>query len=441
MKFPQDFLWGVATASYQIEGAELEDGRGECIWTRYSRTPGMVLDGGTGEIACDHYHRYPQDIALMKDVGVDAYRFSISWPRILPQGVGQINEAGLDFYSRLVDEMLIKGIQPWATLYHWDLPQALQDRGGWANPEIVDWFADYTEIVVKALWDRVKGWITLNEPWCSAFLGYEIGRHAPGIQDPVQAYRAAHHLLLSHGAAIPILRQHAPTALHGITLNLCPQQPGTDKPEDIKAAALAEANANAWFLDPIYKGTYPANLVEHLRPILDGLDLDEIKKAAVPIDFLGINYYMRWMVVADPENPSRWKSYSHEGDWTDMGWEIYPEGLRAELVRVENEYHPGAIYITENGAAFPEPETVEGDVLEDPRRVAFYQGYLTACGEAIEEGVPLKGYFAWSFMDNFEWGYGYTKRFGLFHVDYQTQRRTPKRSALYYQTLLKTGQV
>ena len=441
MKFPQDFLWGVATASYQIEGAELEDGRGECIWTRYSRTPGMVLNGDTGAVACDHYHRYPEDIALMKQLGLDAYRFSISWPRILPDGVGRINEAGLDFYSRIIDELLEQGIQPWATLYHWDLPQALQDKGGWANADIVNWFADYTDIVLKAFGDRVPGWITLNEPWCSAFLGYLIGRHAPGVQNPVQAFRAAHHLLLSHGAAMPIMRHHAPNAQHGITLNLCPQQPGTDKPEDIEAAALAEEQANAWFMDPVFKGTYPEKLVKHLGPILDGLDLDEIKRAAVPMDFLGVNYYMRWMVVADPEAPSGWRSYSHEGEWTDMGWEIYPDGMRDELIRVTKEYGPEKIYITENGAAFPDPETVEGDVLEDPMRVDFYKGYLGGAAQAIEAGVPLKGYFAWSFMDNFEWGWGYTKRFGLVHVDYQTQRRTLKRSALYYQSLLQTGQV
>ncbi len=442
MPFPKDFLWGTATASYQIEGAAREDGRGECIWTRFSHTPGKVECGDTGDVACDHYHRYTDDVALMRELNVPAYRFSISWPRVLPQGTIEINEQGLDFYDRLVDELLKAGIQPWVTLYHWDLPQALEDKGGWTNPDMVKWFADYTAVATRVLGDRVKHWITLNEPWCSAMLGYLFGVHAPGIKDQVAAYRAAHHLLLAHGAAMPIIRQHSSNAQAGITLNLAPHIPATDHPEDVHLARYGDGFQNRWFLDPVFKGEYPADMVKVLtaRGALDGLDLSAIEGAAVPMDFLGINYYMRWVLAHVPGQPEEARNaFPPEAEFTDMEWEINGPAMADMLVRVHEEYGPKAIYITENGAAFPEPDTATNGVVEDPRRVAFYKQYFAAAEDAIQRGAPLKGYFVWSFMDNFEWAYGYTKRFGIVHVDYQTQKRTPKRSALYLRDVIQTG--
>jgi beta-glucosidase len=438
MAFPNDFLWGVATASYQIEGAAQEDGRGECIWTRFSHTPGKVKRGDTGDVACNHYELYKEDVALMKQIGVDAYRFSLSWPRVLPRGEGEINESGLDFYSRLVDELLAEGITPWATLYHWDLPQALQDKGGWANPDSVKWFTDYANIVTSALGDRIKHWITFNEPWCTAFLGHDIGIHAPGIHNRNMAYKVAHHLLLSHGEVVPIIRANSSGAKAGITLNLAPAEPASDDPRDIHVANRADAYQNTWFLDPVFKGKYPEFGVKEFAPFLDGIDLDAVKVAAVPTDFLGINYYMRFIYAHDPQRPGESRNvFPADAQFTDMGWEIYPDGLRQTLVRVRDEYAPAEIYVTENGAAFPEPDTVNGDVLEDPDRVAFLRGYFGAAEQAIAEGVPLRGYFVWSFLDNFEWAEGYTKRFGIVHVDYQSQKRTLKRSAHFLHDMIK----
>lgn len=444
MPFPKDFLWGVAASSYQIEGAAREDGRGECIWTRYSHTPGKVRNGDTGDVANDHYHRYPGDIGLVREFGFASYRLSISWPRILPAGTGAVNEAGLAFYDRLIDTMLAEGILPFVTLYHWDLPQALQDRGGWPNPDSPKWFAEYAAIVVARLGDRVKHWITHNEPWCAAFLGYMFGEHAPGIRDPKQAFAAAHHLLISHGLAVPLIRQNSPGAQVGITLNLVPHEPATKDPFDVHEARRDDTLANPWFLDPIFRGEYPAWGVQEFAPALEGLDLSAVKAAMVPNDFLGINYYMRWIHGhTGPDTPggapqSR-NTFSPDAEFTDMGWEIYPCGMYDMLHRVTREYGPIPLYITENGAAFPEPDTVEGTILEDPKRVAFYKGYLTAAEQAIDEGVPLKGFFAWSLMDNFEWAHGYSKRFGIVHVDYKTQKRTPKRSAFYLREVARTG--
>lgn len=442
MAFSKDFIWGVATASYQIEGAALEDGRGECIWTHFSHTPGKVKQGDTGDVACNHYHLFKDDVGLMKKIGVDAYRFSISWPRVLPHGEGAINENGLDFYSRLVDELLAQDITPWATIYHWDLPQSLQDRGGWANPDSVKWFTEYTNIVTSALGDRIKNWITLNEPWCTAFLGYDIGAHAPGIQDCKQAYAAAHHLLLSHGYSVPIIRANSKDSQVGITLNLAPHVAASDDPKDVFLAKRADAYQNTWFLDPVMKGHYPEFGVEHFAPFLEGLDLEAVKVAAVPTDFLGINYYMRFIYAYNPENPEvPLNPFPSTSEFTDMGWEIYPDGLEQMLTRVHEDYHPPAIYVTENGAAFPEPESVSGDVLEDPRRVSFLKGYFEAAERAIAKGVPLKGYFVWSFLDNFEWAEGYTKRFGIVHVDYKSQKRTLKSSAHYLHDVIHSRAV
>ncbi len=442
MPFPSNFLWGAATASYQIEGAALEDGRSECIWTRFSHTPGKVKNGDTGDVACDHYHRYPQDIELMQSLGLRGYRFSISWPRVLPGGTGAINTAGLDFYDRLVDGLLSVGIMPAATLYHWDLPQVLEDRGGWTNAEIVNWFADYTEIVTKRLGDRVKFWMTLNEPWCTAFLGYHLGVHAPGITDEKMAYRAAHHTMLAHAAAVPIIRANSLHAQVGIALNLAPQTPATDHPEDVRLARRADAYQNRWFLDAVFKGSYPPDLVEDLqaRGILDGLDISPVSGVNLPLDFLGVNYYMRFFVAHDPDQPGRFTSPFPPGTpMTAMDWEIYPQGMADMLLRVTREYNPPPMYITENGAAFAEPDHVEGDVLEDPHRVDFLRTYFAAAEDAIAQGAPLAGYFVWSLLDNFEWAEGYTKRFGIVHVDFETQKRTPKRSAHYLRDVIRSG--
>lgn len=443
MPFPQDFIWGTAAASYQIEGATKEGGRGECIWERFSHTPGKVFQGHTGEIACDHYHRYPEDVALMKSLGMDSYRFSISWARIQPTGEGAVNQPGLDFYNRLVDEIIRAGMTPAATMYHWDLPQALQDKGGWTNSDMPKWFTDYADIITKSLGDRVKFWITLNEPWCTSMLGYKIGVHAPGITDIKQAYKAAHQTLLTHAAAVAVVRENVPDAQVGITLNLSVQEAASDDPEDVRLARIEDGTANRWFLDPLYKGEYPADIVTFLneQDALEGIDLSEVKAATVKTDFLGINYYMRFVIKSDPDQPGKiMHNFPADADYTDMGWEIYPDGLYQMLMRVHNEYHPPAIYITENGAAFPEPEHLDPnvEVLEDPRRVDFLKGYIGAVERAVDEGAPVKGYYVWSFMDNFEWGEGYNKRFGIVHVDYETQKRTPKRSALYFSQLAQS---
>lgn len=441
MSFPDDFLWGAATSSYQIEGAALEDGRGECIWTRFSHTPGNTFNGDTGDVACDHYHRYRQDVALMASLGLQAYRFSISWPRVIPQGTGATNPAGLDFYDRLVDELLAHGIQPFITLYHWDLPQALQDRGGWENPDSIAWFVDYAALMAQRLGDRVRHWITHNEPWVVAFIGHYFGRHAPGKRDLIAAYRVAHHILLSHGAAVPAIRQLAPGVQAGITLDLVDIQPASDSPDDIAAAHREDGFKNRWFLDAIFKGRYPNDIVSHLGGTLEGLDLAAIQRAAVPIDFLGVNYYSRNVITASPHGLFNSQTVPMDGKpHTAMGWEVYPEGLRNVLVRVTREYAPPAIYVTENGAAYDDPLPADG-VVEDPLRQAYLAAHCQACAEAIAQGAPLRGYFAWSLMDNFEWAEGYRMRFGLVYVDFATLERIPKRSALFYRDWIAAQRV
>ncbi len=436
MEFPDHFLWGAATSSYQIEGAAQEDGRGECIWTRFSHTPGNTYNGDTGDVACDHYHRYRQDVALMASLGLQAYRFSISWPRVIPQGTGAINPAGLDFYDRLVDELLAHNIQPFVTLYHWDLPQALQDRGGWENADSIAWFTNYAALMAQRLGDRVRHWITHNEPWVVAFVGHYFGRHAPGKCNLAAAYRVAHHVLLSHGEAVPAIRQVAPGVQVGITLDLVDFQPASESADDIAAAHREDGFKNRWFLDAVFKGRYPDDMVTRLGATLDGLDLDTVQRAAVPLDFLGINYYSRNVIAAGPHGPLNTQHVHVDGrPHTAMGWEVYPDGLRNVLVRVTREYAPPALYVTENGAAYDDPPPVNG-VVEDPQRQAYLAAHVQACAEAIAQGVPLRGYFAWSLMDNFEWAEGYRMRFGLVYVDFATQERIPKRSALYYRDLI-----
>jgi beta-glucosidase len=438
MTFPLDFLWGAATSSYQIEGGGLSEGRGECIWYRFSHTPGNVKNDDNGDLACDHLHRYRDDVALMAQLGLKAYRFSTAWARVLPNGTGAVNPAGLDFYDRLTDELLRHHLQPFLTLYHWDLPQALQDRGGWENPDSAHWFADYTDVMTRRLGDRVKTWITLNEPWCIAILSNLIGEHAPGKRDPVSAYRVAHHLHLAHGAAMQVIRRNAPGVPAGITLNLTPADPASDSDPDRQAAAYFDGWFNRWFLDPVFKGEYPDDMVELFTPILGGLDLDAVKAAAQPMDFLGINYYSRAVVRQnrDPNSPLPFESIRPDGsEYTAMNWEVSPASLTSLLVRVQHDYAPPVMYITENGSAYDDPPPVEG-LVDDPPRRAYLEAHLRACHAAIEQGAKLGGYFAWSLLDNFEWAHGYEKRFGIIHVDFATQQRTLKRTAAYYRDVI-----
>ncbi len=441
LSFPADFTWGAATAAYQIEGAVKEDGRGPSIWDTYSHTPGRVVGGDTGDVACDHYHRYREDVAAMAALGLPAYRFSVAWPRLQPGGRGPVNPAGLDFYRRLVDELLGAGIEPWITLYHWDLPQELEDAGGWPERDTAARFADYASLVAQALGDRVSHFTTLNEPWCSAFLGYASGDHAPGRREPARAVVAAHHLMLGHGLAVQAIRAARPSAEVGVTLNLYAVSPVS--PEDADAARRIDGLANRIFLDPVLLGRYPDDVVSDLRDVtgfdhvLDG-DLVTVSQR---LDYLGVNYYSRYVVGGTgPDgwrSPSAWPGservhFASRGyPVTAMDWEIDPDGLYEVLRRVHDGYPAVPIYITENGAAYDDEVAPDGTV-DDPDRVAYFDGHLRAMHRAITDGVPLKGYFAWSLMDNFEWSWGYGKRFGIMYVDYRTQRRIPKTSAGWY---------
>jgi beta-glucosidase len=424
MRFPEGFTWGVATASYQIEGAVAEDGRSPSIWDTFSHTPGAVLNGDTGDVADDHYHRYREDVDLLGDLGVGSYRFSLAWPRLQPDGRGPLNEAGIDFYARLVDALLERGVTPWVTLYHWDLPQVLQDEGGWPARDTAERFAEYAAAVYERLHDRVAYWTTLNEPWVAAYTGHAEGRHAPGLQDPVAAVRAAHHMLLGHGLAIEAMRAQGDAASRfGITLNLSPVAAASDAAADADAARRIDGLLNRQLLDALLLGRGAGG--DH---VLDG----DLRRVAAPLDFLGINYYMRYVVRAGEAGgaPSPWvgsedvEFVSRGLPRTDMGWEIDADGMYDVLMRVHRDYSPPPLYITENGAAF--------DGVADPERIAYLDAHLRAAHRAIEDGVDLRGYFVWTLMDNFEWARGYSMRFGLVHVDYETLRRTPKDSARWY---------
>jgi beta-glucosidase len=450
LSFPTGFVWGVATSSYQIEGAAQEDGRGESIWDRFSHTPGKIEDGSTGDVACDHYHRWREDIALMKDLGLQAYRFSIAWPRILPNGRGPVNQAGLDFYSRLVDGLLAAGITPFPTLYHWDLPQPLEDAGGWPARATAEAFVEYADATSRALGDRVKHWITHNEPWCASLLSYQIGEHAPGRHDWPAALAAAHHLLLSHGWAVPVLRQNSPGAEVGITLNFSPATPASSNPDDVAAARRYDGYFNRWFADPLYRGAYPDDMVaaytaEGYLPAggPEFVHSRDLAAMAAPIDFLGVNYYSRAVIGNAGEaatDPTPEQIAEAQNEHTEMGWEVYPAGLHDLLVRLETDYHPGKLYITENGASYSDGPNAEGHV-PDERRRRYLRDHFVAAKRAMDEGVPLAGYFVWSLMDNFEWAKGYTQRFGIVWVDYTTQQRLPKDSALWYRRVIAANAV
>lgn len=443
LNFPSDFRWGTATASYQIEGAVHEDGRGESIWDRFCATPGKVLNNENGDVACDHYHRYREDIQLMQELGLNAYRFSLAWPRILPMGKGQVNAAGLDFYDRLVDAVLAAGIEPFATLYHWDLPQALQDEvGGWASRETAYAFAEYADIVSRRLGDRVHQWITLNEPYCSAFLGHESGKHAPGLRDSRVAWQASHNLLLAHGLAVPLLRKNGNAQTRvGITLNFSPVAPATDSQEDRLLAQAGDGKLNRWFLDPIFRGSYPADMLNVLPMLGDFIPKMEAGDAAIiaaPVDFLGANYYYRMIIRQSPDGKfGTYETVNPEGaEYTEMGWEVYPKGLYDLLTRFHKEYQIPALYVTENGAAFQDTVGEDGHV-HDPRRLHYLSEHFTQAHTAMSEGAPLKGYFVWSLMDNFEWSLGYSKRFGIVYIDYPTQKRIIKDSGHWYRAAIK----
>jgi beta-glucosidase len=432
--FPPHFLWGVAMAAYQVEGAVTEDGRGESIWDRFCRTDGSVRNGDSGTVACDFYHRYPEDIALMRDLGVTALRFSVAWPRVLPEGRGRVNGAGLDFYDRLVDELLEHGIEPLVTLYHWDLPVALEDAGGWPRRSTVDAFCEFTAAVAARLGDRVTRWITQNEPWVVAWLGYGQGEHAPGRRSTADALAAGHHVLLSHGLATSEIRRYSPGAQVGIAIDVNDVQPATRSPADVAAAREHDGERNRWFLDPVFRASYPADVAERFAPYLPAIADGDMAVIATPIDFLGLNYYRR-EVVARSEDGGHRILHQDDSPYTDMGWEISPTGLTDVLVRMRDEYAPAAIHITENGAAFEDVRGHDGEV-RDPERQAYLASHLDAVARAIALGVPVEGYFAWSLLDNFEWARGYSKRFGLVYLDYPTLDRIPKSSFSWYRDFI-----
>ena len=429
--FPAEFVWGAATASYQIEGAATEDGRGESIWDRFSATPGKVRTGDTGLVACDFYHRYREDIALLRELGLDAFRFSIAWPRILPEGRGRVNQAGLDFYDRVVDELLANDIEPFVTLYHWDLPQALEDQGGWASRETVDAFCEYAQVVAERLGDRVGRWITHNEPQVASWAGYGSGGHAPGRRSKSDATAAAHHLLLSHGRAVEILRAAVPNATVGITLNLYSVQADSDDESAAEVARRIDGGDNRWFLDPIFRGEYPADVLELLGDAEPPVEEGDLASISTPLDFLGVNNYSR-LVIGGGGKPLR----NSNAVYTDMDWEVYPDGLYEVLIRLRDEYAVPTIYVTENGAAFGDIRGHDGEVL-DPERQDYLEGYIRAVGRAVQAGVPVSGYFVWSFLDNFEWAHGYSMRFGIVYVDYPTLERVPKGSFHWYGDLIR----
>ena len=430
-RFPHDFVWGVATSSFQIEGAAMDDGKGESIWDVFCRKPGAIADGSDGRVACDHCHRLDEDLDLIGSLGVNAYRFSVSWPRVQPLGRGPWNEAGLAFYERLVDGLLARGVAPYLTLNHWDLPQALQDRGGWASRDTVHRFVDYALGIQRRLGDRLAAITTHNEPWVIAKLGHEDGVFAPGIRDRAVAMQVSHHLLLSHGLALQALRSAGSQARLGIVLNLAPVQPATDTPADAAKARLEDGLQLRWYMDPLFRGAYPADVLDHLGEDAPRIEPGDLAAIATPLDFLGINYYSRSVVSAGEPFDVRRSGLPI----TDMGWEVCPEGLTELLLRLHRDYPVPPVFVTENGGAFRD-EWVDGRI-DDRERADYIASHIGAVGAAMGQGVPMAGYMVWSLMDNFEWTSGYAKRFGIVHVDYATQRRTPKASARWYQRFLQ----
>ncbi|HXI11375.1 MAG TPA: GH1 family beta-glucosidase [Thermoanaerobaculia bacterium] len=439
IEFPTDFLWGAATSAYQIEGSPLADGAGASIWQRFSHTPGLVSNNETGDVACDHYRRYKTDVGLMKDLGLTSYRFSISWSRILPEGKGRVNQKGLDFYGRLVDALLENGIAPMTTLYHWDLPVALDDQGGWLNRDIANWFSDYATIVFRELDDRVKLWATLNEPWVVSDGGYLHGALAPGHRNLYEAPLASHNLLRAHAAGVDAYRAVGKHQV-GLVVNLEPKYPASQDDADLAATARADAYMNRHYLDPIFFGRYADELPEMFGegwPDFPAADFAALQR---PIDFLGINYYSRGLTKNDPqvqvERAIRVKN--PRAAYTETAWEVFPQGLSDVLQWVTKRYGKMPLYVTENGSAFYDPPVATDGRIDDPLRVDYLRSHLLAIREAMDQGVDLRGYFAWSLLDNFEWSHGYSKRFGIIHVDYETQQRTPKASARFYAEVIRS---
>lgn len=437
--FPTDFLWGTATSAYQIEGAVAEDGRGESIWDRFAHTPGRIRNGDTGDVACDHYHRYADDLDLIANLGLRAYRFSVAWPRVLPEGEGRVNPAGIGFYRRLIEGLLERGVKPVPTLYHWDLPQALQERGGWANRDTAHRYAAYAELMARELGDLAPIWLTQNEPWVAAFFGNTFDLHAPGGSDPATGFRVAHHLLLGHGMAVQALRATLPaTAQVGIAVDLYQIDPHTQAPRDLDAARLMDGWRNRLILDPLLRGHYPEDVLDAYATrwgepdwLVDG-DLAQI---ATPIDLLGVNFYSRSVVEAGgPDDLLGIRIVPPAPPLTATGWEVVPDALTTLLLRLRADYGPIPIVITENGAAFA--DALEGGEIADADRMAFLRQHVAAVARARAAGADVRGYFVWSLMDNFEWSEGYSKRFGLIHVDFVTQERRPKASARWYRELI-----
>ena len=447
LEFPEDFVWGVATSAQQIEGGRGEGGRGDSIWDSFADKPGRIEDGSTPAVACDHFSRWREDVELMKWLGVDAYRFSTSWPRILPEGTGAVNQEGIDFYDSLIDALLESGISPFITLNHWDLPRKLQDKGGWGNRDTAQAFTEYAAAVARRLGDRVRYWTTHNEPWVIATLGHETGEHAPGHQDPEEALRVSHHLLLSHGWAVRELRNEVAGARVGIVVNIVPARPASEDPADIDAARQFDGSLTRWYLDPVFRGSYPEDAVEdrirrgHLdspgMPFVAGGDM---KIISADIDFLGINYYTELTVKAGAGGEPVAVRTAPEKQLTDMGWQVCPEALYDVLVRVKRDYNPKQMFITENGAAYPDRVGQEGRV-HDRDRINYISRHLLQAHRAIRDGVKLGGYFAWSLMDNFEWAHGYTRRFGLFRVEFDSGKRYPKESAHFFRDVVEKNAV
>jgi beta-glucosidase len=437
-EFPGDFLWGAATAAYQIEGSPLADGAGASIWHRFSHTPGNTTNGDTGDVACDHYYRYESDIALMRELGLEAYRFSISWSRIFPEGKGRVNGKGIDFYSRLIDRLLESDILPNVTLYHWDLPAALDDRGGWLNPDISSWFADYATTMFDALGDRVPMWATINEPFVVMDGGYMHGNLAPGHRNMYEAPIVTHNLLRSHGMAVQAFRSSGSAGRIGLVVNLEPRYAASSSEEDLAATARMDAYSNRHYLDPVLSGKYPDELAEIFGDAWISPGDGEMELIREPVDFIGVNYYSRSVIRHDDTNlPFRAERVAQVGNaHTEMGWEVFPQGLTDILVWIKSRYGDIPLYITENGSAWADPPAAENGQLTDPLRVAYLHDHLEAIRDAIAKGVNLRGYFAWSLLDNYEWSHGYTKRFGIVHVNYQTQERTIKDSGRYYSRII-----
>lgn len=439
LRFPPGFVWGAATSSYQIEGSPLADGAGAGIWHRFSHTPGRVANGWNGDVACDHYRRWPEDVALMKALGLGAYRFSLAWGRILPDGTGRVNQQGLDFYSRLVDALVAAGIKPMVTLYHWDLPAALDDRGGWLNPESVDWFADFAEVCFRALGDRVPQWCTINEPWVVVDGGYLYGVNAPGHRNLYETPLASHHLLEAHAEAVRRYRAIGRGQI-GLVVNLEPKDPASERPDDVAAAERADVWMNPHYLDAVRFGRYPEGLRAMFAEAWPEWPAERMARLTEPFDFLGINWYTRAITRHDDANPplSGARVVPPGAEVTETGWEVHAPSLLRTLLWVRERYGDLPIVITENGAAMPDPPSARGGRVEDPRRVRYLRDHLRAVHQAIQQGVDVRGYYAWSLLDNFEWASGLGKRFGLVHVNFETQQRTIKDSGWFYRDVIRT---